>query len=195
MAAWTKWRVEYSGADEAAFADPIRINQHFGLPLPGHEHIFSRSLTEAGLSNVHEPGKNFRPHYFGNTMVLRHIKQRHPDAWIWDERFRFTESSAFAKNERIIRAQQEFVRMMGLERIRAIQALAKAAGLDPEDKMVGRPDLAVYFPGERTEWRFLEIKIRKRGDRLRPEQEKWLNLLADFFGPESAIELELVENS
>ena len=194
MTSWATWRVEYSEADEIAFGDPLRINSHYGLPLSERSHVFSRSLNDAGLSNVHDPGKKYRPHYFGNNVAIRHIKARHPDAWIWDERYRFTRDVSFAKDERIIHAQREFIQKMGLDRITEVRAMALAAGLDPEGKIVGRPDLAVFMPGgSQMIWRFIEIKIRDRGDSLGENQTKWLQFLADCFGRESAVEMELVK--
>ena len=187
----TIWWIPFTDADKQAFRNPLQINSYFGLPLPQHSRVFSRSLNEEGLSNVHDAGKKFREHYFGNTMALRHIKQRYPDAWIWDERFRFTTSVEFAKAERIIHAQKEFVRVMGPGQILEMRRKIQDAGLDPDDKMVGRPDLAVYVPGD-GKWRFIEIKIPENGDELREEQIRWLQLLAGSFGGESAIELGLV---
>ena len=80
---------------------------------------------------------------------------------------------------------------MGPDRVLEMKRKIQEAGLDPDDKMVGRPDLAVYVPDD-GKWRFIEIKIPENGDELRQEQIKWLQLLAGNFGAEAAVELELV---
>lgn len=185
-----RWTVPFTEADEKAFSDPLRVNAHFGLPLPMAERVFSISLNETGLTNVHDSGKKFRKHYLGNTMAIRLIKRQHPDAWIWDERFRFALECKFT-NKQFAFAQKEFIRMMGADRILEIGSRVKNAGLEPGGKSVGRPDMAVYVPGD-EKWRFVEIKIPERGDELGLEQVKWLQLLSDYFGAEAAVELELV---
>lgn len=186
----TRWTVPFTEADEKAFADPLIVNPHFGLPLPMAERVFSISLNEAGITNVHGSGKKFRRHYLGNTVALRYIKRQHPDAWIWDERFRFALGCKFT-NKQFAFAQREFMRMMGADRIRALGSRIKDAGLEPGGKSVGRPDMAVYIPGD-GKWRFIEIKIPERGDELGDEQIRWLQLLSDYFGADTAVELELV---
>lgn len=188
----TRWTIPFTAEDKMAFAAPLRVNAHFGLPLPMAERVFSISLNEAGLSNVHDSRKKFRPHYLGNTMAFRHIKQNHPDAWIWDERYRF--SSKYRNSDKqFARAQKEFTRIMGIDRIQEIDARARNDGFEHGGMTVGRPDMAVYLPGEDAKWRFIEIKMRTTGDRLKPEQEQWLKLLADIFGEDAAVELEFIE--
>ena len=189
------WRIAYGAADIEAFADPARLNAHFGLPLPMPERVFSISLNPDGRSNVHDAGKKYRRHYFGNTMVVRLIKQQHPDAWIWDERYKFRPTRGFIGNGRRLQAQAEFVRIIGEDRIDAIHAAAVEAGLDNGGKMVGLPDIAVYMPDGSPSWRFIEIKIPERNDKLRASQTGWLRLLSTFFGREAAVECLLVKTS
>lgn len=187
------WRATYSDEDLEAFANPVRTNSHFGLPLPMAERVFSISLNRDGRSNVHDAGKQYRSHYFGNMVALRLIKQLHPDAWIWDERYRFTLKNGSSKDEVRRRAQAEFVRIMGAGRIEAVHAAAVEAGLDRGRKMVGMPDLAVYVPDHQPAWRFIEIKMPARKDKLRESQTGWLRLLSCIFGPDAAVEFVLVE--
>ena len=193
MSEWqpTRWTAPFTEADEKAFADPLIVNSHFGLPLPMAERAFSISLNEAGLTNVHNGG--FRPHYFGNTVAMQYIKQRYPDSWIWDERYRFAATATRIQNRQFKRAQDHFIRIMGDSRIREVVARGKAIGLDPGGREIGRPDVAIYCPNEKIQWRFMEIKISSRGDKLRPIQEQWLRLLSDIFGEGASIELELVK--
>ena len=187
------WRITYCEADLNAFSDPDRINAHFGLPLPMSERVFSISLHSDGRSNVHDAGKQYRPHYFGNTMALRHLKQLHPDAWVWDERYKFRPIEGVLGDARRLGAQAEFVRIMGQERINAVHAAAVDAGLDNGGKMVGLPDVAVYVPDYQPAWRFIEIKMPERNDKLRTSQAGWLRLLSRFFGEEAAVECLLVK--
>ena len=187
------WRIAYGAADIEAFADPARLNAHFGLPLPMTERVFSISLNADGRSNVHDAGKRYRPHYFGNTMLLRHIKQQHPNAWIWDERYKFRPIEGSLGDARCLGAQAEFVRIMGQERINAVHAAAVDAGLDNGGKMVGLPDIAIYVPDYQPAWRFIEIKILDRKDKLRTSQAGWLRLLSRFFGEGAAVECLLVK--
>ena len=186
-------RVAYSADDMEAFSDPDRINAYFGLPLPMSERVFSISLHPDGRSNVHGAGKQYRPHYFGNTMLLRHIKQQYPGAWIWDERYKFRPIGGTFSDDRRLKAQAEFVRIMGEDRIDAVHAAAVEAGLDNGRKMVGLPDVAVYVPGNSPSWRFIEIKIPGRNDTLRTTQTGWLHLLSGFFGRDAAVECQIVE--
>lgn len=187
------WHVTYDAGDLEAFANPDRINAHFGLPLPMTERVFSISLHPDGRSNVHNAGKQYRPHYFGNTMLLRHIKQQYPDAWIWDERYKFRRTEEIPGDDRRRHAQAEFVRIMGQDRIEAVHAAAIDTGLDNGRKMVGLPDDAVYVPGNPPSWRFIEIKIPGRNDTLRTSRTGWLHLLSGFFGRDAAVECQLVE--
>lgn len=189
------WRVTYGADDLGAFDDPARLNTHFGLPLPMPERVFSISLNPDGRSNVHDAGKKYRRHYFGNTMVLRIIKQQHPDAWIWDERYKFRPTRGFIGDDRRLHTQAEFVRIIGEDRIDAIHAAAVEAGLDNGGKMIGLPDIAVYMPDGSPSWRFIEIKIPERNDKLRASQTGWLRLLSTFFGREAAVECLLVKTS
>ena len=186
-------RVAYSADDMEAFSDPDRINAYFGLPLPMSERVFSISLHPDGRSNVHGAGKQYRPHYFGNTMLLRHIKQQYPGAWIWDERYKFRPIGGTFSDDRRLKAQAEFVRIMGQDRINAVHAAAVGAGLDNGGKMVGLPDVAVYVPDGSPSWRFIEIKIPERNDKLRASQTEWFRLLARFFGEEAVVECRLVK--
>ena len=186
-------RVAYSADDMEAFSDPDRINAYFGLPLPMSERVFSISLHPDGRSNVHGAGKQYRPHYFGNTMLLRHIKQQYPSAWIWDERYKFRPIGGTFSDDRRLNAQAEFVRIMGQDRINAVHAAAVGAGLDNGGKMVGLPDVAVYVPDGSPSWRFIEIKIPERNDKLRASQTEWFRLLARFFGEKAAVECRLVK--
>lgn len=186
-------RVAYSADDMEAFSDPDRINAYFGLPLPMSERVFSISLHSDGRSNVHGAGKQYRPHYFGNTMLLRHIKQQYPSAWIWDERYKFRPIGGTFSDDRRLNAQAEFVRIMGQDRINAVHAAAVGAGLDNGGKMVGLPDVAVYVPDGSPSWRFIEIKIPERNDKLRASQTEWFRLLARFFGEEAVVECRLVK--
>ena len=182
---WTKWLVEYSSEDDQAFRDGARIDSHFGLPM---NHVHSLSLRPDGCSNVHAAGKQFRTHYFGNMVAYRHIKSLSTVAWIWDERYRF-EGQPVAEEMRW--AQQRFLERLGKRRMAQIASLARTAGLNPGGKTNGRPDLAVYFPAQEPEWRFIEIKCADRGDKLGEQQKEWLKLFATYLGPESAVELEL----
>lgn len=186
-------RVAYSADDMEAFANPDRINAHFGLPLPMSERVFSISLHPDGRSNVHDAGKQYRPHYFGNTLLLRHIKQQYPNAWIWDERYKFRRTEEIPGDDRRRHAQAEFVRIMGQDRIEAVHAAAVVAGLDNGRKMVGLPDVAVYVPDGSPSWRFIEIKIPERSDKLRASQMEWFRLLTRFFGEAAAVECRLVK--
>ena len=187
------WRIAYGAADIEAFADPVRLNAHFGLPLPMPERVFSISLNPDGRSNVHDAGKRYRPHYFGNTMLLRHIKQQHLNAWIWDERYKFRPIGGTFSDDQRLKAQAEFVRIMGEDRIDAVHAAAVDAGLDNGGKMVGLPDVAVYVPDYQPAWRFIEIKMPERNDKLRTSQAGWLRLLSRFFGEGAAVECLLVK--
>ena len=187
------WRATYGADDLEAFKDPARLNTHFGLPLPMPERVFSISLNPDGRSNVHDSGKQYRSHYFGNTMVLRLIKSQYPHAWIWDERYKFRRIEKIPGDARRRHAQTEFVRLMGSNRIEAVHAAAMEAGLDNGGKMVGLPDIAVYVPDYQPAWRFIEIKIPGRNDKLRTAQTGWLGLLSSFFGPDAAVECLLVK--
>ena len=191
MNAWTEWRATYKPADVSAFGDAKRIDAHFGLPLPNTDRVFSLSLNAEGRSNVHENGKGFRTHYFGNTMVYRYIKSRYPEAWIWDERYRFSFDTTFCRDKSILHAQAEFIRMLGANHIQEIRALAIRKGLNPETNNAGRPDLAVHFPKQKTPWRFIEIKIEENRDKLKEKQVDWLKLFAEYFGREASVELTL----
>jgi hypothetical protein len=191
MTAWTTWSATYTENDVAAFENPRLINSHFGLPLPFESRVFSVSLTPEGQSNVHEGLKKYRSTYFGNTWAYRHIKAKHPDAWIWDERYRFSRSTVFCSDTRICDAQAEFIKLFGRSRIQEIRAMALREGLDPDKNNGGRPDLAVHFPGQDVPWRFMEIKILETGDTLRADQKKWLQLFASSLGTEAAVLLEL----
>jgi len=190
MSAWSKWVSKYSAADDAAFRDKSRIDIHFGLPLPSPMRVFSLSLNGQGLSNVHEGGKQFRSHYFGNYLAYRYLTCHWPDAWIWDERYRFEPRADVSTDANICGAQAAFLEKLGIETATEIQRLALDAGLDPGRKTSGRPDLAVWLPREAHSWRFIEIKIPERNDTLGDKQTRWLHLLSNFLGRESVVELE-----
>jgi hypothetical protein len=191
MNTWTKWHAVYTDADETAFRDARRINAHFGLPLPNASRVFSLSLNSDGRSNVHDFGKKYRSTYLGNTWAYRYIKSLYPDAWIWDERYRFSTKTSFSKDMRILHAQTEFIKLLGADCIKEIRARALSSGLNPDTNTGGRPDLAAHFPGQEVPWRFIEIKIPERGDKLGEKQTDCLRLFASFFGGEGAVELEL----
>ncbi len=192
MTAWKVITETYTKADLAAFEDPKLINSHFGLPPPYAERVFSISLNHEGKSNVHEAP--YRPHYFGNTWAYRYIKEQHPDAWIWDERYRFTCKTGSLQDQRMIKAQEEFIRLMGRDRINEIRKMARDKNLEPDSLTDGKPDLAVYFPSLRdVPWKFIEIKLKRTEDKLKPTQIAWLELLSDYFGYEAVVQLNLQE--
>jgi hypothetical protein len=192
MGAWTMSSGTYTTADMAAFKDRRFIDSHFGLPLPYPSRVFSISLNHDGKSNVHEAP--YRPHYFGNTWAYRNIKAQHPDAWIWDERYRFGCKTGFLKDPCMIRAQEEFIRLMGKDRITQIRKRALDENLLPDSLTDGKPDLAVHFPSRGdVSWKFIEIKLRGTKDKLKPTQIAWLQLLSDYFGYKAVVQLELRE--
>ena len=177
------WPVQYSRDDLAAFKDPKRIDNHFGLPM---KDVYSISLRPSdGRSNVHDA--TYRSAYFGNAVAYRDIKIRYPNAWIWDERYRF---EGAPKDADMHRMQQLFEEKMGSVAMAQVCERAKEAQLNPGGKTAGRPDLAVYVPGDPRPWRFVEIK-RLGWDDVRPNQRMWLELLGSYFGDGSAIVMEL----
>lgn len=192
---WTVEEVSFTAEDVAAFENSAEVNRHFGLPFPGpaRERVFSISLNEHGRSNVHDPGKASRPHYFGNYVVYRYLRELDPDVWIWDERYRFQTVNEVSRDPRICAAQAKFVELFGQDRILEVQQLALKWGLKPGGKTSSRPDLAVFLPS-RNEWRFIEIKIPERHDRVEEtgDQAKWLQLFASYLGSNCAVELRLV---
>lgn len=191
MEEWTKWQETYTDDDESAFSDPMRANIHFGLPLPNSSRMFSISLLEDGRTNVHGAGKQFRNTYFGNTVAYRYISSLYPNAWIWDERYRFTLDENFSKDPGMLLAQQKFTEKVGRDRILELRRNAIRKGLNPDGKTEGRPDLAVYIPEQKPQWYFVEIKIPERKDKLADRQIRWLRLFSEYFGIESAVVLEL----
>jgi hypothetical protein len=183
MRPWTTVRETYTSADRAAFCDAAQVDSEFGFPAAQPDRVFSISLNAGGCSNVHEGGHMFRWHYFGNAVAMRRVTAEAPDAWIWDERYRFERVSIMST------AQREFLRHLGDKKLVAIQSAAKAAGFD--HRATGRPDLAAFLPGRDPEWCFIEIKIVGGTDKLKQKQIEWLRLLSSVFGRASAIELEV----
>lgn len=168
-----KQTATYTTADMDAFRDPNKINSHFGLPLPQAARVFSISLNAEGKSNVHQA--RFRRHYFGNTWAYRYIKKQHPDAWIWDERYRFNSALSIVRDPRMIKAQIEFIRLMGTDRLSKIRMKALALNLKSDSLTDGKPDLAVHFPSKTDlPWKFFEIKLPN--DPLKPNQLGWLKV-------------------
>ena len=177
---WTEWNGTYTQEDVDAFLDPERIDQQFGLP-DKRKRVFSVALHPNGNAKPQD-----RIHYLSNLLAFRCLKTHWPDAWIWDERYRFAGEPG--KHDRaMIHAQCEFIRLFREDRATKIADFARQRGLDPAGKTNSRPDLAVYFPTEDV-WRFIELKIPEKGDTLRPKQRDWLCLLATHLGPESAVE-------
>ena len=181
MVAWTQWDETYTAEDYAAFCNPQLINSYYGFPMPN---LFSIALNLEGLSNVKK-----RRTYFGTIWAYKYIKSKYPDAWMWDESYRF--SLRPCKIQRY--AQREFVRLMGEKRIRDIENNALSSGLEPYNLGCGKPDVAVYCPEKKMKWCFFEVKRVDKRDKLKIPQIKWLELLADYFGKKAVIELRLVQ--
>lgn len=194
--AWDQVSWTYTSADVEAYHDANRINGHFGLPLPHRERVFAIWMNDLGLMardpkatpRVSAKGNRIIGGDFGNLVAYREIKSRHPEAWIWAERYTFALEAA---SPTWAEAQQAFVSLLGKDRLAEIQKRAVSLGLNPLGKTSGRPDLAVYVPGGAVPWRFIELK-KKSKDYLRENQKQWLTLIADVLGKQAAIEATLV---
>jgi hypothetical protein len=189
MDPWKNMRGWYSCADKAAFCDRARCDTRFGFPLPHTERVFSISLNENGCLKRNTLSTPVPTGYLGNAVAYRMIKEESQDAWIWDERYHF--SRRISRILRIATAQREFAMLLGEKRLMEVHDLAIARGLDPRHKTGKRPDIAAFLPGRKPEWRFIEVKRVETGDLLHAKQERWLRLLAEVFGRESAILLTL----
>lgn len=121
------------------------------------------------------------------------MKAEDPGAWVWDERYHFSRDAI--RDPAMAAAQQAFLTLLGDDRLAAVQARARAAGLEPRVHSRGRPDIATFSAGRDPEWRFIEVKVAGGTDRLNADQVKWLEAIADVFGSRSAVELEFVRRS
>ncbi len=189
MDPWKNMRGSYSFADKAAFCDRARCDAHFGFPLPNRERVFSISVNENGCLKRDTLLTPVPTGYLGNAVAYCMIKKESQDAWIWDERYHF--SRRISRIPSIAMAQREFARLLGEKRLMKVHDLAVARGLDPRHKTGKRPDIAAFMPGREPEWRFIEVKRVETGDLLHDKQARWLRLLAEVFGRDSAILLTL----
>jgi hypothetical protein len=195
MRTWNEEEWIYTHDDIEAYHDSKRVNSHFSLPMPYAERVFSIRITDDGLvtrdplspPRFSSKGARVIGGDFGNLVAYKHIKSLHPQAWIWAERYTFTQSPASAL---WTMSQERFVAALGMEQLIEIQKRAISLDLDPAGKTSGRPDLAVYMPEANMPWRFIELK-KKGKDRLSETQRKWLALIADLLGKDAAVEVSL----
>ena len=180
---WTMVSAAYTQSDIDCYTDPARVDAQFCLPTPFPERVFSSALDNCSRAARLAKGKNERMNNLANLLAVRWIKQNDPEAWIWDERYHFWDLPAGSK---MLREQEKFVEVLGSDRLREFQYAAAKIRLQAHSK--GRPDLATYSP-QSQQWRFIEAK-RTTADKLNPDQILWLENLADFFGPGSAIHLQ-----
>ena len=193
---WNEMELPYTDEDVQAYNDTKRVNDHFGLPLPYRERTFLIRISADGLMTrgpdhsprVSSKGKNVLDGNFGNLVAYRHLKRLYPDAWIWAERYTFTDQPAIRA---AVPDQKAFIELLGKERLTQVEKKAKDWKLDPGGKTNGRPDLAVCVPTQTPSWKFIELK-KKGKDRLSDEQKQWLELIVGIFGKDSAVEASLV---
>jgi hypothetical protein len=189
---WVNLGEPHSRADLHAFQDALLIDKHFGFP---YADVFSKAASDEGRINVHKTRtvktRLPRPHYLSNLLGIRFVKQQQPLARIWDERYEF--------NYRIkhgIEPYDSFRAAFGEDRLREIYDIARKRGIrmGPHREFMGKPDMAVYYSCGDF-WRFIEVKHDRTGEieSWRPYQTDWLQLLAEYLGPQSAVELRFTD--